>query len=147
MRHVCALLAALLLCPMSAMADEEPDIKFFYPVVTRRPVIERELEASFQHSKSREGRASQFSGALEWPITPWWQVEVEMPFLYRNPNDAASTAGPGDSTTGATRSATWPAPFPSRTSPSSCGSASCPRPTPPARSAPGSGRPARSRRR
>ena len=96
MRHVCALLAALLLCPMSAMADEEPDIKFFYPVVTRRPVIERELEASFQHSKSREGRASQFSGALEWPITPWWQVEVEMPFLYRNPNDAASTAGPGD---------------------------------------------------
>ena len=77
-------------------ADEEPDIRFFYPVVTRRPVIERELETSFQHSKSREGRASQFSGALEWPITPWWQVEVEMPFLYRNPNDAASTAGPGD---------------------------------------------------
>src|SRR5207245_1143698 len=96
MRHACALLAALLLCPMYAMADEEPEIKFFYPVVTRRPVIERELEASFQHSKSREGRASQFSGALEWPITPWWQVEVEMPFLYRNPNDAAATAGTAD---------------------------------------------------
>jgi len=64
---------------------------------TRGHVIERELETSFQHSKSREGRTSQLSGALEWPITPWWQIEVEMPFLYQNPNDAASTAGPGDS--------------------------------------------------
>jgi hypothetical protein len=96
MRHACALLAALLLCPMSVRADEEPEIRFFYPVVTRRPVIERELEVSFQHSKSREGRTSQVAGALEWPITPWWQVEVEMPFLYQNPHDAASTAGPGD---------------------------------------------------
>jgi hypothetical protein len=96
MRHVCALLATLLLGPMSVMADEEPEIRFFYPVVTRRPVIERELETSFQHSKSREGRTSRFSSALEWPITPWWQVEVEMPFLYQNPNDVASTAGPGD---------------------------------------------------
>ena len=96
MRYACALLAALLLFPISASADEEPDIRFFYPVVTRRPVIERELELGFQHSKSREGRTSQVSGALEWPITPWWQVEVEMPFVSQNPNDAAPTAGPGD---------------------------------------------------
>ena len=41
MRCARALLALLLLCPIAAWADEDPDIRFFYPVVTRRPVIER----------------------------------------------------------------------------------------------------------
>ena len=99
MRYACALLAALALCPMSARAaDEEPDIRFFYPVVARRPVIERELEFGFQRSQSREGNTSQVSGAVEWPLTRWWQVEIEVPFVIQNPIDALSTAGPGDLT-------------------------------------------------
>ena len=99
MRYACALLAALALCPMSARAaDEEPDIRFFYPVVARRPVIERELEFGFQRSQSREGNTSQVSGAVEWPLTRLWQVEIEVPFVIQNPIDALSTAGPGDLT-------------------------------------------------
>ena len=96
MRYAGLLLAITLIFPLWAWADEEPDIRFFYPVVTRRPVIERELEMSFFRAGSREGTQSQISGALEWPITPWWQVEIEMPFVIQNPTDAPSTAGPGD---------------------------------------------------
>jgi hypothetical protein len=98
MRSACALLAVLALCPMSAWADDEPDIRFFYPVVTRRPVIERELEFGFRRSQSREGNTNQPSGAIEWPLTPWWQLEIEVPFVIQNPNDAVSTTGPGDLT-------------------------------------------------
>jgi Putative MetA-pathway of phenol degradation len=98
MRGACALLAVLLLAPISAWADEDPDIRFFYPIVTRRPVIERELELGFQGTGSREGRTSQVSGALEWPMTPWWQIEVEAPLVIRHPLDGVSTAGPGDLT-------------------------------------------------
>jgi hypothetical protein len=97
MRYACALLAVLAFCPMSALAaDEEPNIRFFYPVVTRRPVIERELEFGFQRSQSRQGSTSQVSGAIEWPLTSWWQVEVEVPLVIQNPSNAISTAGPGD---------------------------------------------------
>jgi hypothetical protein len=99
MRFACALLAVLALCPVSARAaDEEPDIRFFYPLVTRRPVIERELEFGFQRSHSSERSTSQVLGAIEWPLTRWWQVEVEVPFVIQNPSDAVSTAGPGDLT-------------------------------------------------
>jgi hypothetical protein len=98
MRYVCALLAVFIFCPMCAWADDEPDIRFFYPIVTRRPVIERELEFGFQRSQARDGNTNQVSGAIEWPLTRWWQVEIEVPFLIQNPNDAVSTSGPGDLT-------------------------------------------------
>lgn len=96
MRYACMLLITLLLCPVATRADEEPNIEFFYPLVTRRPVIEREIEFAFQHSKSLEGYLSQVSGAIEWPLTPWWQIELEMPFVIQNPTDLPTTAGPGD---------------------------------------------------
>jgi hypothetical protein len=41
MRYACILLTLLLLCPVPVHGDEEPNIEFFYPLVTRRPVIER----------------------------------------------------------------------------------------------------------
>ena len=98
MRYACTLLALLVLCPMCAWADEEPDIRFFYPIVTRRPVIERELEFGFQRAQSSEGNTNQLSAAIEWPLTRWWQLEIEVPFVIQNPRDAVSTAGPGDLT-------------------------------------------------
>src|SRR5262249_41704900 len=93
MRYACTLLALLVLSPVCAWADEEPDIRFFYPIVTRRPVIERELEFGFERTQSREGNTNQVTAAIEWPLTRWWQVEIEVPFVIQNPNDAASTAG------------------------------------------------------
>jgi Putative MetA-pathway of phenol degradation len=98
MRYACTLLALLVLFPLCAWADDEPDIRFFYPIVTRRPVIERELEFGFERNQSREGNTNQAAAAIEWPLTRWWQVEIELPFVIQNPSDAVSTAGPGDLT-------------------------------------------------
>jgi len=45
-------------------------LSFFYPLVTRRPVVERELELNVRHEKTREGRVTEMTGAIEWPVLP-----------------------------------------------------------------------------
>jgi hypothetical protein len=94
------LVSSLLTLPPAATAqDEEPDIEFFYPVVTRRPVIERELELRTRSAKSTDGSAEHdFVGAIEYPILPWWQVEIEVPVVISNPSEGPSNAGFGDVT-------------------------------------------------
>lgn len=85
--------------PIVRAQDEEADIEFFYPVVTRRPVIERELELRTQSAKNLDGSAEHdFIGSIEYPILPWWQVELEVPVVVSNPSDGPSNAGFGDVT-------------------------------------------------
>lgn len=99
MRWLRALAVASVLLPAaSVFAQEEPDIEFFYPVVTRRPVIERELELRTRYEKSRDGREIETAGAIEWPILPRWQVELEIPVVVNDPRDGPSAAGFGDIT-------------------------------------------------
>src|SRR5262245_28645890 len=88
----------LLLSPAVAGAADEvdPDIEFFYPVVTRRPVVERELEFKVEYEKTREGRSTELAAALEWAILPRWQVEVEFPVLILDPNEGPTIGGIGD---------------------------------------------------
>jgi outer membrane putative beta-barrel porin/alpha-amylase len=96
-----ALLVPSTLCALGGPAraqDEEPDLEFFYPVVTRRPVIERELEFRMQAEKSSGGTEYTFVGALEYPIFSWWQVELEIPIVSSRPKDESSQAGVGDIT-------------------------------------------------
>lgn len=95
------LLALLVLVPAASAvaADyEEANIEFLYPVVTRRPVIERELEFKIEHEKGREGRATELAAAIEWPILPRWQVELEFPFVIRDPGDSPTVGGLSDIT-------------------------------------------------
>lgn len=90
-------IALLLLSALPATAeDEEPNIEFFYPVVTRRPVIERELELNVRHEKGRDGRETETAGAIELPLLPWWQLEVEVPLVFTDPRDGTSAGGFGD---------------------------------------------------
>ena len=90
-------IALLLLSTLPARAeDEEPNIEFFYPVVTRRPVIERELELNVRHEKGRGGRETETAGAIELPLLPWWQLEVEVPLVFTDPRDGPSEGGFGD---------------------------------------------------
>jgi hypothetical protein len=98
MRSAAALVIALLLLSTlpAAAADEEPNIEFFYPVVTRRPVIERELELNVRHEKGRDGRQTVTAGAIEMPLLPWWQLEVEVPLVFTDPRDGTSAGGFGD---------------------------------------------------
>src|SRR6266478_4972576 len=97
MRWLCALVAtSFLLPPTAAVAQEEPDIEFFYPVVTRRPVIERELELRVKHEKGRDGRETEMAAAIELPLLPRWQIELEVPVVITDPRDGTSAAGFGD---------------------------------------------------
>ncbi len=76
--------------------DVEPDLEFFYPVVTRRPVIERELEFKMKAAKSSEDSEYAFTGSVEYPILPWWQVELEVPVVSAHPSDRSAQTGFGD---------------------------------------------------
>src|SRR2546429_427946 len=64
-----ALLLVLATNPAGAQ-DSIQNVAFFYPLRTRRPVIERELEVRVAHAKGRDGRTTEAAAALELPILP-----------------------------------------------------------------------------
>jgi hypothetical protein len=76
----------------------EPNITFFYPLLTRRPVIERELELNLEHATGGGGRETAATLAVEWPLLPRFQVELDVPFVVNAPEDAPTLAGFGDVT-------------------------------------------------
>ena len=98
MKRLALLLAALaLVLPAApARAEDEQTIAYFYPLRTRRPVVEREVELRVEHEKGRDGRTTGAAGAVELPILPRWQIELEVPFVFRDPRGGASTGGVGD---------------------------------------------------
>jgi len=75
---------------------DEPNITFFYPLVTRRPIIERELEFGLMHTKGLDARETEATAAIELPILPRLQFEVEVPFIVLNPDEGKVVAGFGD---------------------------------------------------
>src|SRR5947209_19895085 len=76
--------------------DSIQNVAFFYPLRTRRPVIERELEVRVAHAKGRDGRTTEAAAALELPILPRWQVEIEVPLVFQDPKDGEAQGGVGD---------------------------------------------------
>ena len=76
--------------------DGVQNVAFFYPLRTRRPVIERELEVRVAHAKGRDGRTTEAAAALELPILPRWQVEIEVPLVFQDPKDGEAQGGVGD---------------------------------------------------
>jgi outer membrane putative beta-barrel porin/alpha-amylase len=92
----------LLVLPLIVVAsparaqDSFQNVSFFYPLRTRRPVIERELEFRVEHAKGADGRTTEAAAALELPILPRWQVELEIPFVFNDPRDGTFQGGVGD---------------------------------------------------
>jgi Putative MetA-pathway of phenol degradation len=100
MKLCIALLAipiALVACPAYAQ-DTSQNVSYFYPLRTRRPVIEREIEVTVEHEKGAEGRTTEVAAALELPLMPRWQVELEIPAVFNDPHEGAAQAGLGDIT-------------------------------------------------
>ena len=93
---VIALILGNLLAVVPARAEDFQNVSYFYPLRTRRPVIERELEFSVEHEKGREGRTTEVTGAIELPILPRWQVELEIPLVFTDPREGKSQGGVGD---------------------------------------------------
>jgi hypothetical protein len=92
-----ALSIVLVIPAVPAYAEDEfQNIPFFYPLVTRRPVIERELELRVLHDKGRGGRSTEVTGAIEWPLLPRWQVELEVPLIFASPAQSRDAGGIGD---------------------------------------------------
>jgi len=90
-----ALLVCAAVAPAYAQYDE-PNIPFFSPRVTRRPIIERELEFKLNYTKGLDARETEATMAIEFPILPRLQFEVEVPFLVLNPDEGKVVAGFGD---------------------------------------------------
>ena len=95
LRHALVVLLVVSVVPAYA-EDEFQNIPFFYPLVTRRPVIERELELRVVHDKGRDGRSTEVTGAFEWPLLPRWQVELEVPLIFASPVRGRDAGGLGD---------------------------------------------------
>ena len=98
MRFAIAGLVLVLCCAATpAYAQyEEPNISFFYPLVTRRPIIEREFEFKLNHTKGLDARETEATAAVEWAILPRLQFEVEVPFVVLDPDAGKTVAGFGD---------------------------------------------------
>ena len=98
MRFAAAGLVLVMCCAAApAYAQyEEPNITFFYPLVTRRPIIERELEFKLMHTKGLDARETEAALAIEWAVLPRLQFEVEVPFTFRDPDEGKVVAGFGD---------------------------------------------------
>lgn len=96
-RLVLLVVLVALVVPVGAIeAEDDQMIAYFYPLRTRRPVIERELELRVEHEKARDGRTTTVEAAIELPILPRWQVEIEVPLIFLDPRDGAPAGGFGD---------------------------------------------------
>src|SRR6267378_396265 len=94
---VVSLILIVLLAGVPARAqDSLQNVSFFYPLRTRRPVIEREIEFRVEHAKGRDGRTTEAASAIELPILPRWQVELEVHLVFNDPREGAAQGGVGD---------------------------------------------------
>jgi hypothetical protein len=95
----CVLIAvgAVLIASPAAGDDTAPlALDDFFPLVTRRPVLERELEVRVSSTKRRDGRETAIAPALAMPIVSWWQLTLEMPVVFMEPRSGDGADGAGD---------------------------------------------------
>ncbi len=84
----------------AAEAEAEP-LAFFDAVVSVSPGISREVGVLFDHVRASDGRLTQLSVRLQYPLLPWLQVFLEVPGILQEPSVGATTAGAGDIVLGA----------------------------------------------
>jgi hypothetical protein len=85
--------------PQLAFGEEEETetgLPAFYPLVARRPVLEREIELHFTHEKASQGRTTTTSFGLDYVILPRWQLGLALPIVVSDPKGQSANAGIGD---------------------------------------------------
>jgi hypothetical protein len=88
-------LATALSAACAADEDARP-LENFFPPVTRRPVLEREVGVHVTASKGHEGREVDVVPFVAIPVLPRWQIELDVPTVFKNPRAGAAVAGVGD---------------------------------------------------
>ena len=99
MTSCCVLIAvgAVLIASPAAGDDTAPlALDDFFPLVIRRPVLERELEVRVSSTKRRDGRETAIAPALAMPVVSWWQLTLEMPVVFMEPRSGDGADGAGD---------------------------------------------------
>lgn len=90
----------LLLLPLVAAAPrahgQEAGLDAFFPLVTRRPVVEREVELGARHQRGAAGRETAATLSLDWIPLTRWQVSLSVPAVFTDPGDRAPAGGVGD---------------------------------------------------
>jgi len=91
-------LGCMLALPVGTWAQDSDDysLEFAYTLLTKRSVIEREIEFKFDYEKGSEGSSFQWTAALEWVLLPRWQIELEIPIVLQDPKEGRNEAGIGD---------------------------------------------------
>src|SRR5213594_3747840 len=98
--RIAVVVVVALLAPSIVCADTTYDAsdEFVYPLVTRRPFLDREFELRVDHEKGPAGRITELRGSLEIPVLPRWRIGVEIPLVFTDPRDQRSMGGIGDLT-------------------------------------------------
>src|SRR5262245_58002393 len=92
-----ALIAMLTLSTLPGWGqDDDYSIEFAYTLLTKRSVLERELEFKFNYEKNSDLKSFEWVAALEWVILPRWQMELEVPVVLQGPSEGPNQKGIGD---------------------------------------------------
>src|SRR2546428_4051670 len=67
--------------------------EFVYPLVTRRPFLDREFEFRVNHEKGPAGPVTELRGSLEIPILPTWRGGLGNSLVFTHPRDPPSLGG------------------------------------------------------
>jgi hypothetical protein len=76
--------------------EGEVELEDFFPLVTRRPALEREIELRVLYDKSRRGRETSTVLALDYLLLPRWQLELSVPVVFSDPRGGPALQGVGD---------------------------------------------------
>jgi hypothetical protein len=89
-------LLLVLATPARAHDGNDNELSFFDPLVTLAPGISRELDLLFEHTRTGQERLTLMSAKLQYPVSPWLQFSVEMPWLVLEPRGGETASGAGD---------------------------------------------------
>ena len=80
----------------AAVAAGQERVDFFHALILRRPVMEQEVETQVRGASGGAGHEVGLTATLDARLARWWQIELTLPFLLREPSNEPSTAGIAD---------------------------------------------------
>lgn len=98
MRYLSVAVLALMIfsTAQATAAEEEKSVEFVYPLVTRRAIVESELDFSLKHFRNHDGQETDLFAEAAFRILPWWRAGVEVPAVVVHDRGGGTRGGLGD---------------------------------------------------